>query len=231
MRTVTPLGAARMAAMLVVQRPGMVALLTGISFVPAIAYGAATARAGDATLASLMIFAGLSLAGMLVMTSLSTHAVAYFMANQHASVGASVRHGLASLWRVLGATILLVLILGSALATYVIPALLIAALLYVVIPVVVFEDVGVVESLSRSAVLTKGYRATCFFANLVLFGGMTLAANRLFVYLPPPYDILAAMAVVIGCMAFSALHAVASYVMLREQKEGANPNSLADVFS
>jgi hypothetical protein len=147
------------------------------------------------------------------------------------SIGESLGVGLAQAVPVLGVALLGGLLTGLASILLIVPGLIVLCMLYVSIPVCVIEKPGVVASLSRSALLTKGYRWQIFgllalvgIVNIIvqivlaLLGRLTLIGTLLeFVWL-------------VIATSFGAVMAAVVYHDLRVAKEGLDIDNLANVF-
>lgn len=78
------------------------------------------------------------------------------------STGMCIEKGFGQLVRVLGVTIVSTLAIGGATLLLVIPGIVVALMLYVVVPVTVVEDVGIGEAMKRSRDLTAGRKSDLF---------------------------------------------------------------------
>jgi len=72
--------------------------------------------------------------------------------------GEGVREGLRYLWRSLDTAFVTGLIIGIGFVLFVVPGLWLGCLAFVAVPVALLEERGVVESMRRSAALTRGSR-------------------------------------------------------------------------
>jgi hypothetical protein len=153
------------------------------------------------------------------------------MGGQPFSIGESLGVGLAQAVPVLGVAVLGGLLTGLASILLVVPGLIVLCMLYVSVPVCVIEKPGVIASLNRSALLTKGYRWQIFgllalvgIVNIIvqivlaLLGRLTLIGTLLeFVWL-------------VIATSFGAVMAAVVYHDLRVAKEGLDIDNLANVF-
>lgn len=95
---------------------------------------------------------------------------------QRASLGACIRRGLGLIIPVIGVAFVSTLAIAAGFIALVIPGLIVATILWVVIPVAVLERLGVGASLKRSAELTKGYRWRIFYI-LILYAIIRVVAG------------------------------------------------------
>ncbi len=166
--------------------------------------------------------------------------------NERASVGDCLSKGLSLMFPVLGVAIVSGLLTGLATLAFVIPGIIVAIMLWVVIPVAVVEQRGL-ESLPRSAELTKGYRWPIFFLFLMLFViligvGMVMGVIATAImaagmdssggFSTPALTGLIATEWIISAFisALSAVLAAVTYHDLRVAKEGADTSQIAAVF-
>lgn len=141
--------------------------------------------------------------------------------------------------RRIGALVGLALVVGLAtgLATmlFVIPGIIVALMFFVAVPVCLMENRGVLDSMSRSRELTKGYRWSLF-GILVLFALMVIGGSLIIGYA------LGALAGTIGAAvagfvvqvvvgAFQGTLVAVLYSELRKAKEGVSIDQIVDVFS
>jgi uncharacterized membrane protein len=107
-------------------------------------------------------------------------------------------------------------------------------MLWVAVPVTVIERPGVFASLSRSAVLTKGYRWRIFGAYLLITLLVAILFGVIAVVVAPLVGVSATILVEwLGSAASSAVGAVLSavgYFRLRSIKEGVDIEDVAKVF-
>lgn len=157
-----------------------------------------------------------------------------YLRGQQVSIGECLSRGLSLILPVIGVAFLAGLAVGVGTLLLIVPGIIIAVMLWVAIPVAVVERPGVIESLKRSADLTKGQRWTIF--GIVIVIGIILAVVG---------AILSAILVVaIGFTgltislwilnaifgAFSATAAAVGYYFLRATKEGVDIGDIAKVF-
>ena len=176
------------------------------------------------------------------LTGLAAGAIAYGtfqdLNDQPAGFGICIRRGLALVAPVI------VVVLLSSLLTFVgymaiaIPGLIIYTTLWLVVPVTVVERPGIINSLRRSSMLTKGCRWQIFGMILILAAAdagtlwsiETLAApneTTIASFLPYFFMSLGATAVL---TAFEAVVTTVTYYKLRVAKEGTAIAEIARVF-
>ncbi len=150
------------------------------------------------------------------------------------SVGDAVSHGLTRLPVLILAAILVGLLTMVGLVLLIIPGLIVMCILAVTIQACVVEQLGPVESMQRSAELTKGYRWTIF--GLVLIVGLVIVAIVFLVAFIATLVFgetlagLLATLVAIVPQAFNFVMLAIIYSDLRSIKEGVTIDVLADVF-
>jgi len=184
-----------------------------------------------------------------------TFGVVMQLRGKRAEMGRCLTVGLSRLFHVLGVSLLVGLVCAvwflpgfvmlfaspglGALLIFValIPLLVFLTMLYVAVPTVVVERVGIGQALSRSAELTKGYRLTIF-GILFLFGllMMLLAIPVAIVVgfaladVSPTTQFLANSFVEILLSPLVAILPAVIYQSLRVGKEGVDVEDLAAVF-
>jgi hypothetical protein len=173
-----------------------------------------------------------------VLGQLGTAALTYGtfqdLRGQRASLDECVRRGVWLILPVLGVAILATLAMFAGMLLLVIPGLIVATMLWVAIPVAVVERPGIVASLNRSAVLTKGHRWRIL-GILVLLGVISWALGwfvGIVLPLSGTYTLAAFGNWVVQAFttALGAVIAAVSYHALRVSKEGGDINDIAAVF-
>jgi hypothetical protein len=161
------------------------------------------------------------------------------LSGRHADVGASAVLALRLLPSLIGLSLVLAVMIGVGLVLLIFPGLMVYCATLVAVPALVEERRSIFASIGRSRDLTRGSRWSIFllailfwvFSTIVqgvvgLFSGGGLRIN--------PQDPLGvAIASGIGASVSTLIMAVlvaALYVELREVREGASVNQLADVF-
>lgn len=186
------------------------------------------ARLLTQTLAAMLQFA---------LGQLATAAITLGVYNQlqgkPVSVGACIGVALRRGFRVVLASLLAGFIVGLATLALVIPGLIMAAMLFVAIPVIVVERAGVIEALDRSARLTDGYRWPIFFLMLFFFllSGIAGFVGSVGVLSVGPLAIFGQLAIQGFVTAMHAVAAALVYYRLRQQKEDLDLEQVAKVFA
>lgn len=174
-----------------------------------------------------------------IFTSIATYEVVMNASGRHVTLGQTINAVVPRLWVVFLASLLYSLCIGLGLVLLIIPGLYIMTILFVIIPAIVVEGLGVGAGFSRSAELTRGYRWPIFGMVLILVAGTigfaigaVLAIESIFPGSTDDASVLIGMTVVgviIGV--FSAIATAHTFVRLRIAKEGSTVQELADVFS
>lgn len=164
-----------------------------------------------------------------------TYGVLQDLREEHASLGDCLSRGFSHTGSVLGASLIATIAMSFGFLALVIPGLIIMTMLYVAIPVVVMEGVGPMEALQRSSQLTDGAKGSLFVAILGI-GIVTLvlawlAGLVIETVVTEPVTVMVVTEVV-GSL-FTPLGACAAsvgYFLLRQEKEGADLDTLASIF-
>ncbi|MHA1537935.1 MAG: hypothetical protein ACTSUD_10300 [Alphaproteobacteria bacterium] len=179
----------------------------------------------------------------LILTYLATAAIAYgtFKAiqGQRAGIADCLSRGLAMVFPVLGVAILsaLAILLGTILL--IVPGFIVLTILYVAVPAAVVERPGVINAMSRSAELTKGYRWPVFGIIVILIliniGTSMLVSVPFLASGMKTLSMLTWNALLSGLLtafqtALAAVMATVVYHDLRVAKEGIDVADIATVF-
>ncbi len=153
------------------------------------------------------------------------------MAGRSFSIGESLGVGFGRALPVLGVALLATLLISLAAILFVVPGMIVLCMFYVAVPVCVIEKPGITESLSRSALLTKGCRWQIFglFA-LVLVAGILVQFPMALVGRLTLLGALFHFSWEVLATAFGAVLAAVVYHDLRVAKEGMDVDNLANVF-
>ena len=130
--------------------------------------------------------------------------------------------------------ILVAIITFVGLLLLVVPGIIAAVMLWLAIPVAVVERPGVIESLKRSADLTKGYRGSIF-GILIVIGIVLIVITMILSFIllsAAGFTVYSIGLWVIQALfsAFSATAAAVGYYYLRSTKEGVDIGDIAKVF-
>ncbi|HMG48202.1 MAG TPA: hypothetical protein VK614_12160 [Allosphingosinicella sp.] len=157
--------------------------------------------------------------------------------------GASALLALRLLPALIGLSLLLALVVGIGLVLLIVPGVMIYCATAVAVPALIEERCGLYESVERSRALTRGTRwqvfglvAICWIVAAVIQGMVGLFRTALSGLAEPvmPDPAIAGIAEGVSASLSTMIIAVvtaALYVELREVREGATVNELADVFA
>jgi hypothetical protein len=188
--------------------------------------------------------AGFSASGLLaiviqmILGQLMAASIAYgsfqYLRGQPVTMGDALSRGLSLILPVIGVAILCGLIIGIGMILLVVPGVIAAVMLWVAIPVAVVERPGVVDSLKRSADLTKGNRWNVFGVVLIIgIIGWVVGFILGFILLSAAGFTVYSVAIWISQAIFGAFNATAAavgYYSLRSAKEGIDIGTIARVF-
>jgi hypothetical protein len=148
------------------------------------------------------------------------------------TVGQSLTVGFRRALPLLGVAITASLAIGLAAVLFLVPGIIVACMLYVAVPACVIEKLGVAASISRSAVLTRGYRWPIF-GLFLLVGVVSLIVGLIMLRLGSGDALLGKLlyfAWQVISTSFGAVLASVVYHDLRVAKEGIDIDYLANVF-
>lgn len=209
--------------------------LTGIIFSPLVIY-TMLIDTSEITEESIGIWTGVVVLGSIFL-SIILEATLIFgtfqeLRGRHATIGDCLSQGLRRTFPVLGVALLLMIAVLAGFVALIIPGFIVMTILWIAIPVAVVEKPGVINSLKRSAQLTKGYRWPIF--GIILLLGIVENVSGKIVENIDMGDIKLSLILSIAIMAFvSAVKAVVTavgYHDLRATKEGVDINQIAAVF-
>ena len=152
-------------------------------------------------------------------------------------MGVVLAMGLRSLPGVFWVSLLSGLVVFGGLLLLVVPGVIVACMLWVVVPVAVLEQRGGLEALRRSRELTKGLLGPVF-GVVFVFGFLEWVVNKVLEISllsdPTPASVQAFLLISLGCsLVLSTLSSVAAavgYVHLRHGTDGVTAGDLASVF-
>jgi hypothetical protein len=224
------------ATSVLMRAPGSFLLLSVIPFIPAIVVTLGGVR--PTSLSQVYWTIGIMLVLQILLTFMIQTVIIYGafqeLRGQRFSLGEAMDKGLPRFVPALGASIVTTFLVMLGLIALIIPGIIVAAALYVVIPACVVERAGPIESLSRSAKLTKGFRGKIFGLLLIvtIIGGVLGYLVKLILS-----QIGGALVGAIGefaaqtaATAFGAVLVVIIYYTLRMIKEGVDIDKIASVF-
>ena len=145
------------------------------------------------------------------------------------SIGESLSVGFGRALPVFGVALLAGLLTGLASILLLVPGIIVFCMLYVAVPACVIEKLGVMDSLRRSAQLTKGYRWQIF-GLLALVGIISFIAQFVLILLGGITGQLLTFCWLVIAISFGAVLVAVVYHDLRVAKEGMDTDHLADVF-
>ncbi|MDL2275235.1 hypothetical protein LJC22_03810 [Desulfosarcina sp. OttesenSCG-928-G10] len=150
------------------------------------------------------------------------------------SINDAVSKGMARLGPLVLAAILMGLGVGIGMLLLIIPGIILLCVWAVTIPACVVEGLGAIDSMKRSAELTKGYRGAVFGLALIIglitfvfVGGCAALGGAMGA---PVVGGLLAAVLSIPLTAFSSVMYAVIYYDLRMIKEGVSIDKLANVF-
>jgi hypothetical protein len=163
-----------------------------------------------------------------------SYATFQYLRGHPVSIGECLSRGLSLILPVIGVAILVGLITGIGFVLLVVPGIIASVMLWVAIPVAVVERPGVIESLKRSADLTKGYRWSIF-GILIVIGIVLIVITTVLSFIllsAAGFTVYSIGVWVIQALfsAFSATAAAVGYYFLRSTKEGVDIGDIAKVF-
>jgi hypothetical protein len=165
------------------------------------------------------------------------------LSGRPAHIGQSVTGALARIVPIILLSLLVGLCIVLGLLLLVVPGVILYLMFIVAVPVMMAEGRGVTASMSRSAELTKGSRPMIFLLAIIMLmvsGGVQAVFNALFVRLTEVSGDAAMDRIMLSLSAtvsqaivaaISAALVAALYVELRNVKEGATTEAIADVFA
>jgi len=221
-------------------------IVTAPIFVYAYFAGAAVVQTSSSVsgttvgVSSSVVGTGALLAWLLqiVLTQVAVGAISFGvfqeMRGQRADFGQCIARAVGLIFPVLGVSIVTALAIGIGAVLLVVPGLIVACMLWVVIPVAVVERPGVFASLSRSGALTKGHRWQIFGIVLIIGiaeMGATYALTRIFSSIGGfLLGQLASWVVTAAGSAYTAVSTAVGYTSLRFTKEGIGIEDIARIF-
>ncbi|MDL2307793.1 hypothetical protein LJC48_07240 [Desulfovibrio sp. OttesenSCG-928-C06] len=172
---------------------------------------------------------------VLVIQGAITYAVFQINTGHKAAIMESALRGLARFLPVLLASIIVGFGVGIGTLFFVIPGIIISCICAVTIPVCVVERMGPVDSITRSAFLTKGCRLKIF-ALMLILGLINMAIMliipTIFVAMTDNAVVLSIVISLVSALpkAFECVMISTVYYELRKIKEGVTLDTLASVF-
>ncbi len=184
----------------------------------------------DPTINLLVMACGLLLGP--IATAALTYGVVQELHGRRSGLAECLVNGVKRLFPVLGVSIMVGLALMGGMILCIVPGLIVLAMLAAAVPVAVIERPGVRASLTRSMVLTKGFRLRVL-GIVLIFSGVGFVLNMLagvFAALAAWLLIPALAAASILSTGLSATASSLIYYHLRRHKEGIDAEEIAAVF-
>jgi len=152
---------------------------------------------------------------------------------QPVSLGDCIGQAIGKLLPLIGLGVLMTLGIMAGMILLIIPGLILALMWIVASPVMMAEDKGIIDSLKRSAELTKGSKRwiVLLFVVYVILSSILGMLMIPFVFAGPIAIMLVGLVVNTLTGAIQGTGIAAVYVDLRIVKEGGNTDALADVFA
>lgn len=171
----------------------------------------------------------------LVIQAAITYAVFKIMTGNKASFASAVGRGFSRFFPVLIASILVGIGVGIGMMLLVIPGIIIMCICAVTIPACVVERMGAIDSISRSAYLTKGCRLKIF-ALMLILGIISFLIQLIIpiivVAITTNMVVVSLVVALVASLplAFQCVMTATIYYELRRIKEGVTVDSLVSVF-
>lgn len=165
------------------------------------------------------------------------------LSGRPAHIGQSVTGALARIFPIVLLSLLVGLCIVFGLLLLIVPGVIFYLMFIVAVPVMMAEGRGITASMSRSAELTKGSRPMIFLLAIIMLmvsGGVNSVCGAIFLRLTEVSGdeamdrIMLSLSATVGqaiIAAFSAAMVAALYVELRNVREGATTEGIADVFA
>lgn len=171
---------------------------------------------------------------VLVIQGVIAYMVFHDMAQRQASLPNAIASAMKHIVPMVLAAILTGLAVGIGTLLLIIPGIILMCVLAVTIPACMVEKLGAVDSLKRSAELTKGYRLQIFLMVLIV-GIINAVLSGVIQRIAPAFGSIAVMVIVLIAVsiipqAFNSVMMSVIYHDLRNVKEGVSAEALASVF-
>ncbi|MEH6661655.1 MAG: hypothetical protein V7679_08415 [Parasphingorhabdus sp.] len=152
---------------------------------------------------------------------------------QPVSLGDCIGQAIGKLLPLIGLGILMTLGIMAGMILLIIPGLILALMWIVASPVMMAEDKGIIDSLKRSAELTKGSKRwiVLLFVVYIILSSILGMLMIPFVFAGPIAVMLVGLVINTLTGAIQGTGIAAVYVDLRIVKEGGDTDALADVFA
>ncbi len=161
-----------------------------------------------------------------------THGTICDLRGTPARIRESLSWGLGLLFPVIGITILATIGAGLGAMFLLVPGLILMTMWWVAVPAAVIERTGVINSLRRSAELTRGYRWKVFGVIIVIYiGQLVLDVLTHFILAAAPiFSLVVSFLITVAFTAYFAVVTAVCYHDLRVLKDGVGTDEIARVF-
>lgn len=216
-------------------------------------YGLRSTTSGLGGAQAIQLFLGLATLGVgllqIVLQYFAQAAVGYatveLIAGRRASVGQSLAAAFTHAWPILALAVLNSLAIGFGMLVCLIPGFILMCVLFASVPAAVVERLGPIETMQRSADLTRGHRVTIFLAMVVVAFVYGVIAVPLMVGIGAlggtalePSSMLLRFALYgvqwLGTVLFYCVYAVLAavfYTRARGVRDGVDADEIARVFA
>lgn len=192
---------------------------------------------GQPQLGSRLSLLGLSLMLGLVLNTVGEAVILYGafqrLTGRPLQPSEAFQRAIARFLPLLGLALLYAVALVFGILLLIVPGLILLVMWAVVVPACLVEGLGPVESMSRSAALTKGYRWQIFFIMLLVGIVNWIGTVILGLLLGPTGPVVAALIILVWTAAWAVYWnclLIMIYHDLRVAKEGIGTNQIASVF-
>ena len=205
----------------------LIQFFQGSSDLEATAFSSPGAVLGTATGSIVVMFFSILLQATLIVATVKD------LNGQQFNLGDCVNKAVSKLLPLLGLGLLVSLGIVVGMIFLIVPGIILALMWMVATPVLMTEDLGVVDALKRSANLTSGSKWLLFllFIIFAIAGAIIAAIGGLLSLFGSTGLIIVALLVNTITGALQGAGVASVYVDLRTQKEGTDTSALADVFS
>jgi hypothetical protein len=149
-------------------------------------------------------------------------------------IGESVKRGLSRFVPIIGLSICFSIVVGLGFVLLIVPGLFFLTMFFVALPACVLERLGPVQSMTRSAELTKGFRWKVFAVGLVVFlAAIVVTAIFDVALLRSSHELYARIGNFVWQAVFGAYCSVVTAILysdLRRVREGLDLEQIAAVF-
>ncbi len=161
-----------------------------------------------------------------------THGTICDLRGTPARIRESLSWGLGLLFPVIGITIVATVCAGFGAMFFLFPGLILMTMWWVAVPAAVIERTGVINSLRRSAELTRGYRWKVFGVIVIIYIGQFVldALTRFVLTAAPIFSSVASFLITVAITAYFAVVTAVCYHDLRVLNDGVGVDDIARVF-